>query len=356
MKIVFVISSLTSGGAERVLTTLANYWSEKGWDITILAILSHDKNFYKLHKNIKLISLDMRYKNSLLNTLWYLYGIRKIVKRVNPNYVVSFISGMNIFTLISLIGLKQKIVISERNYFDVLKSKLWRRLRRITYPLTNGLVVLSEDDYNYYTYVKNKKIIFNPLKIENLLDCKFEFKEKLIIAVGTLTQQKGFDRLIRSLADIEMIGWRVEIIGEGPKREELTALIKELNLEKTIFLIGRKSNIYDYYQKASIFVLSSHWEGFPNVLSEAMAHGCSCIAFNCKTGPSSIIEHEKNGYLVEDGNTEELQSRIVEVMKNRDLRQRFFVNALTIREKLKVDIIVREWEDYLFSLNQKKEN
>lgn len=356
MKIVFVISSLTSGGAERVLTTLANYWSEKGWDVTILAILSHDKNFYKLHKNIKLISLDMRYKNSLLNTLWYLYGIRKIVKRVNPNYVVSFISGMNIFTLISLIGLKQKIVISERNYFDVLKSKLWRRLRRITYPLTNGLVVLSEDDYNHYTYVKNKKIIFNPLKIENLLDCKFELKEKLIIAVGTLTQQKGFDRLIRSLADIEMLDWRVEIIGEGPKREELTALIKELNLEKTIFLIGRKSNIYDYYQKASIFVLSSHWEGFPNVLSEAMAHGCSCIAFNCKTGPSSIIEHEKNGYLVEDGNTEELQSRIVEVMKSRDLRQKFFVNALTIREKLKVDIIVREWEDYLFSLNQKKEN
>lgn len=356
MKIVFVISSLTSGGAERVLTTLANYWSEKGWDVTILAILSHDKNFYKLHKNIKLISLDMRYKNSLLNTLWYLYGIRKIVKRVNPNYVVSFISGMNIFTLISLIGLKKKIVISERNYFDVLKSKLWRRLRRITYPLTNGLVVLSEDDYNHYTYVKNKKIIFNPLKIENLLDCKFELKEKLIIAVGTLTQQKGFDRLIRSLADIEMLDWRVEIIGEGPKREELTALIKELNLEKTIFLIGRKSNIYDYYQKASIFVLSSHWEGFPNVLSEAMAHGCSCIAFNCKTGPSSIIEHEKNGYLVEDGNTEELQSRIVEVMKSRDLRQKFFVNALTIREKLKVDIIVREWEDYLFSLNQKKEN
>lgn len=356
MKIVFVISSLTSGGAERVLTTLANYWSEKGWDVTILAILSHDKNFYKLHKNIKLISLDMRYKNSLLNTLWYLYGIRKIVKRVNPNYVVSFISGMNIFTLISLIGLKKKIVISERNYFDVLKSKLWRRLRRITYPLTNGLVVLSEDDYNHYTYVKNKKIIFNPLKIENLLDCKFELKEKLIIAVGTLTQQKGFDRLIRSLADIEMLDWRVEIIGEGPKREELTALIKELNLEKTIFLIGRKSNIYDYYQKASIFVLSSHWEGFPNVLSEAMAHGCSCIAFNCKTGPSSIIEHEKNGYLVEDGNTEELQSRIVEVMKSRDLRQKFFVNALTIREKLKVDIIVKEWENYLFSLNQKKEN
>ena len=356
MKIVFVISSLTSGGAERVLTTLANYWSEKGWDVTILAILSHDKNFYKLHKNIKLISLDMRYKNSLLNTLWYLYGIRKIVKRVNPNYVVSFISGMNIFTLISLIGLKKKIVISERNYFDVLKSKLWRRLRRITYPLTNGLVVLSEDDYNHYTYVKNKKIIFNPLKIENLLDCKFELKEKLIIAVGTLTQQKGFDRLIRSLADIEMLDWRVEIIGEGPKREELTALIKELNLEKTIFLIGRKSNIYDYYQKASIFVLSSHWEGFPNVLSEAMAHGCSCIAFNCKTGPSSIIEHEKNGYLVEDGNTEELQSRIVEVMKSSDLRQNFFVNALTIREKLKVDIIVKEWENYLFSLNQKKEN
>jgi len=110
MKIVFVISSLTSGGAERVLTTLANYWSEKGWDVTILAILSHDQGFYKLHENIEVKSLDIRYKNPVLNTLWYFYGIRKIIKTINPNYVVSFISAINIYTLLSLIGLRKQLL------------------------------------------------------------------------------------------------------------------------------------------------------------------------------------------------------------------------------------------------------
>jgi len=355
MKIVLVISSLTSGGAERVLTTLANYWSEKGWEVTILAILSHDKNFYKLHENIQLKSLDIRYKNSILNTLWYFYGIRNVVKEENPDYVISFISAINIFTLIALIGLKQPVIISERNYFDVLKSKFWRFLRRISYSLADGLVVLSKDDYQYYNYVKNKKIIFNPLRVENLPECKFELKEKLIIAVGTLTKQKGFDRLIRSLVGVDLSDWRVDIIGEGPERKALHSLIKELKLENSVSLVGRKSNIYAYYQRASIFVLSSHWEGFPNVLAEAMAHGCACVAFDCKTGPSSMIKHGENGYLVEDGDTTDFKDKVSELIKNELLRKMFFFKALQIREKLNVDIIVNEWESYLLALTHNKE-
>ncbi|HFU76190.1 MAG TPA: glycosyltransferase family 4 protein [Arcobacter sp.] len=354
MKIVLVISSLTSGGAERVLTTLANYWSEKGWDVTILAILSHDQGFYKLHKNIEVQSLDIRYKNPILNTFWYLYGIRKIVKTINPNYIVSFISAVNIYTLLSLIGLKKTVVISERNYYNVLKSKPWRLLRRITYPLTKGLVVLSKEDDEYYTYVQNKKMIFNPLLVENLPKCHLEEKEKLIIAVGTLTEQKGFDRLIKSIVGIEMSDWHVEIIGEGPKREELMTLIHSLELGDKVSLVGRKSNIYEYYKKASIFVLSSRWEGFPNVLAEAMAHGCACIAYDCKTGPSSIIDHGDSGYLVEEGNILALNERISEVIFDEKIREKFFFNALKIREVLNVENIAREWESYLISLSQEK--
>ena len=353
MKIVFVISSLTSGGAERVLTTLANYWSEKGMEVTILAILSHDIGFYKLHEDINVVSLDIRYSNSILNTFWYFYGIRKIVKNLDPDYVISFISAVNIYTLIALLGLKVPKVISERNNFDALRSKVWRFLRRLIYPYADGLVVLSQYDYEKYLYVNSKKIIFNPLNLNALLKCRFESKEKLIIAVGSLTEQKGFDRLIRAVSTIEMSDWHVEIIGEGSKRSELMALIRKLKLEDRVSLIGRRSNIYEYYQKAAIFVLTSHWEGFPNVLAEAMAHGCSCISFDCKTGPSEIIEDGINGYLVEQDNIVELQNKIVEVINDKALRELFFNNALKIREKLNLEKIANEWEKYLQDLDKK---
>jgi len=354
MKILFVISSLTSGGAQRVLITLSNYWIEKGWDITILSILSDDKSFYIINPNIKVIYLDKKYNNNILNILWYLYGIRKTIKSNNPMIVIPFISSINIFTLISSIGLKKTILISERNSFDSLTSKVWRSLRRIFYPLSDGLVVLSKYDYSKYTYVKSKKIIFNPLNIDTILESKFQMKERVIIAVGSLTEQKGFDRLIKLLTRIDLTGWKVLIIGEGSKRKELTELIQEFKLEDKIFLVGRKSNIYDYYKRASIFVLSSYWEGFPNVLLEAMAHGCSCIAFDCKTGPSEIIEDGINGYLVEDNNSKLFRDRLVELMNNKDIREVFFTNSLKTRDIFHINKIAKEWEDYINLVKRKK--
>lgn len=354
MKVVFVISSLTSGGAERVLTTLANHWSEKGWDVTILAILSHDSGFYRLHERINLVSLDMRYKNSVLNTFWYFYGIRKVVKELRPNYVISFISAINIYTLIALLGVRQKTIISERNNFDSLKSKFWRSFRRLTYPLSDGLVVLSGYDYEMYPYVDSKQIIFNPLNIKALLNSPFENKEKQILAVGKLTEQKGFERLIHAVSKIDLGAWQVIIIGEGPKHNEFSRLIKNLNLETNVKLVGRKSNVYEYFQKASIFVLSSHWEGFPNVLSEAMAHGCSCVSFDCKTGPSDIIEDGINGYLIPQNDVQALENKIHQLMHDEEQRKKFYSESLKIRDKLNLDKVSKEWEDYLEIVNEAK--
>ena len=353
MKILFVISSLTSGGAERVLTRLANYWSKKGWDVTILSILPHDLDFYKLEDNIKIVSLGIRYKkNPIFNNLWYLYGIRKIVKEGNYDAVISFISRINILTLVSTIGVKTPIIISERNNYHALSSAILRFVRRVTYPLCDTLVVLSQYDYEKYSFVKNKKVIFNP--IDNFLDVKFEDKEKLILAVGSLTHQKGYDRLLKALSLVDLRGWKVIIIGEGPLEDEIKAMIAELNLTQYVSLIGRRKDINAFYKRASVFVLSSHWEGFPNVLAEAMASGCACVSFDCITGPSNIIKNGENGFLVEQDNILMLSARIRDLIEDKDLRKEFFDKALEIRDKLDINKIAGMWEDIIISLTNKK--
>ncbi|SFV63112.1 Alpha-1,4-N-acetylgalactosamine transferase PglH [hydrothermal vent metagenome] len=348
MKVLFTISSLQSGGAERVLSTLANYWSRKGWDITILVVSSKNR-FYKIDENIKIISLLDNYKSSSskLQILYYIKGIRETIKSEKPDIVISFITLMNILVLLATRGLNVPILISERNYFDQLRKKSLKVLRRVLYPKSSAMVVLSEYDYNKYDYVDSKKIIFNPLNIENILDVNIDNKEKILIAVGSLSYQKGFSMLIEALSKIDFKGWKFLIIGEGSLREELEELIREYNLEDNVYLIGKKSNIFDYYKKASIFVLSSLYEGFPNVLAEAMAHGCASVAFDCKTGPSEMINDGVNGYLVEANNIDLLSKRIESLIDNGNIRKKFSEESLKIKEKLELNKITAIWESYI---------
>lgn len=346
MKILFVISSLTSGGAERVLTTLANYWASKKMDVCIYTPSSQDV-FYALNENIKLLSTPKRIKNPVLNFFHTLYNIRQAIKTEQPDIVISFMDRVNIFTLIASIGLKSPVIISERNYYDNLKIKHWKFLRRATFPLSDGMVVLSHYDYEKYSFVKNKRIILNPLDTYSLPSVKLEDKENLLIAVGSLTKQKGFDMLIKALSGIDLTNWKCYIIGEGPERAVLTSLIEYHNLTENVLLIGKKNNIYDYFTKASIFVLSSRYEGYPNVLAEAMAHGCSCVAFDCLTGPSEIISDGQNGYLVEANNIDKLREIIVKVLASPNIRTDFFETALQIRETNCIEKIAHEWESYI---------
>lgn len=352
MKIFFVISSLTSGGAERVLTTLANHWASKKMDVCIYTPHSQDV-FYVLNENIKLLSTPKRIKNPILNFFHTLSCLRQAIKTEQPDIVISFMNRVNIFTIIASIGLKSPVIISERNYYDNLKIKHWKFLRRITFPFSDGMVVLSHYDYEKYSFVTNKKIILNPLDTYSLPSVKIEDKENLLIAVGSLTKQKGFDMLIKALSGIDLTDWKCYIIGEGPERVHLTSLIEEYNLTEYVLLIGRKNNIYDYFTKASVFVLSSRYEGYPNVLAEAMAHGCSCIAFDCLTGPSEIISNGRNGYLLEANNIDKLRETIVKVIASQNIRTDFFKTALHIRETNCIEKIAQEWESYIGTIIKK---
>jgi GalNAc-alpha-(1->4)-GalNAc-alpha-(1->3)-diNAcBac-PP-undecaprenol alpha-1,4-N-acetyl-D-galactosaminyltransferase len=356
MKILLVCSSLTSGGAERVLSTLANFWDSQGWEIDVF-IISKENSFYQLNNTITLTSSKRYYQSGTLNFFRQLYDIRQCVKQSHPDVVISFLNIMNIATLLATIGLKTPIIISERNNHDSLKSKFWNTLRHLTYPLTQGMVVLSQYDFNQYHKINDKVIIFNPLDIKTLQKVSLEKKEKSIIAVGSLHPQKGFDLLIQALAPIKTQllkhGWRVEIIGKGQERNRLLSMIEAHQLQNLVHLIGEKKNIFDYYQKASIFILSSRYEGFPNVLNEAMAHGCASVAFDCKTGPSEMIQHQINGLLTPAQNIDILGKNILKLVKEKALRQKFFYASIKIREKNSLPKISQEWKNYIHHIKDK---
>jgi len=342
MKIVFIISSLGSGGAERVLINLANYFS-KNYEIYIITF-STEKPFYELNKNIKLVQLDLlkNSKNkfeSLLNTIKRIGILKKTLKQINADVNISFMTHTNILSIIASKLNNQKIIISERIAYDFYNSKILNLIRRFVYPFAKILITQTKADNANYNFLNNVEVIYNPI---SFIDCDIK-KENIILAVGRLDKQKGFDTLIDVYSKIDT-DWKLYIAGEGNERKNLEKLIKKLKLENKVILFGKVKNVFDFYSKASIFVLSSKKEGFPNVLLEAMSCGCAVVSFDCPYGPSEIIDHNKNGLLVENQNKEELKKAIELLINNQELREKLSKEALKVREKYSLEKIVSEWD------------
>jgi GalNAc-alpha-(1->4)-GalNAc-alpha-(1->3)-diNAcBac-PP-undecaprenol alpha-1,4-N-acetyl-D-galactosaminyltransferase len=356
-KMVFVTPSLAGGGAERVLTNLANYFSSQmGYKVDIVYSYRYDeKPAYELEKNIVvhniqngLLSPSKGFLNGKKNTYLILKHLRNKFFELEPDVIISFLDKTNIFSILAHFGIKVPLIISERtNFHFLLGGNIWRVIRRIVYPYTDGLVVLSGYDYNKFTYVKHKKVIQNPLNITLNHDMCFEKKEKIILAVGRLDRNKGFHKLINIATKLNLIDWKIYILGDGPEKENLQQQISNHYLDDKVFLLGREDNVFDYYKNASIFTLTSTYEGFPNALAEAMSFGCSCVSFDCITGPSEIIDDNINGYLIQKFDENEMKSKIQYLIDNEDVRRSFFEEAIKIREKLNIEHIAKEWLEFI---------
>ena len=355
MKILFTISSLNTGGAEKILTTLANHFETLGHSVSIL-IISKDKPFFPLSRTINLIGVDIPKSSSkLLSRVTYIpkliNAIRKNILFENPDIVISFMSEMNILSIVASKLSKKPILVSERSAYDFLDIKpFWKKLRRIVYPFANGLVVLTDADKERYSFVKNRYKIENPLilqeKYTNLQ------RENVILSVGRLNYVKGFDMLIEAFAKTRQKEWRLKIVGEGKERQNLEELIKKLNLEDRVELVGQKEDVEYFYKKASIFVLSSRTEGFPGVLCEAMGYGCAVIAFDSPSAPREIISHEKDGILIEAKNVKALTKSMDSLMIDSSKRLRLGKNGQKIVERLDIDKIANKWLDIIENIRE----
>ncbi|WP_084021913.1 MULTISPECIES: glycosyltransferase family 4 protein [unclassified Lebetimonas] len=347
MKLLFIISSLSSGGAERVMSILANKFVETR-EVVIVTMAKTD-SFYPLHKNIKHIKLDLL-KNSnnifqsAMNNLYRIKAFVKIFKKENPDVIISFMTHTNILAIIASKIARKKIIISERIAYDYYGSKILNIIRRFVYPFSDAFITQTYADLKNYSFLKHSYVIYNPIETESF-DTNIK-KQNIVLGVGRLDKQKGFDNLIKAYSKLNT-NWKLYIAGEGNERKNLEKLIKNFNLEEKVILLGKRKDIFEWYKKASIFVLSSKKEGFPNVLIEAMAFGCAVVSFDCPYGPNEIIENGVNGILVENQNIEKLAFSIQKLIDDENLRKKLSKEAMKVREKYSIERIVNKWENII---------
>jgi GalNAc-alpha-(1->4)-GalNAc-alpha-(1->3)-diNAcBac-PP-undecaprenol alpha-1,4-N-acetyl-D-galactosaminyltransferase len=350
MKILFVIYSLRSGGAEKVLTMLANHMATLNFDVTIVTF-SKEKPFYKLNDNINLLQIDHKItKKGLLQKVHFLFSkIRlqtKIFKEINPDVIISFITLTNNFSIIAAKLAKIPIIVSEHTNYKRFYKKPSGIIRRLIYPFANEVVILTSYDKQYYKkFIENLHVIKNPLILENIY-CNIN-RENIILAVGTLYDVKGFDMLIEAYSKIKNKHWKVKIVGEGKDREKLQSEIDKKELTDNIELVGLQKDVEKFYKQASIFVLSSRAEGFPGALCESLGYGCASIAFDCISGPNEIIKNNRNGILVEANNTNKLASTIDNLINNKKQREYLSKNACKITDELSIENISNQWINIL---------
>jgi GalNAc-alpha-(1->4)-GalNAc-alpha-(1->3)-diNAcBac-PP-undecaprenol alpha-1,4-N-acetyl-D-galactosaminyltransferase len=357
MRIVFVISALNAGGAQRVISLMANYWAASKHNISILTI-SDNSSFYDIDPKINIIKLGLdRNPASIISGLkaniTRIKAIRRKLISVKPDIVISFLTQTNIISTLACKSHGIPIIISERvNPKKTSESTAWKTARRIIYRLSDVLIVQSKQAQEFFrNYKIRTEIILNPVKKISILPNK---KEKLVLAAGRLTYQKGFDLLISAFAEVSSKDWKLVILGNGPERDNLSRLISDLGLESRIHLPGLVKDIDIFFSRASIFVLSSRFEGFPNVLCEAMAAGLPCISFNCNSGPADIIDQNLNGILVENGNKTELALAINNLTDNEARRIALGKKALKIAGMLNLNNIMRQWENIIFNIKSQK--
>ncbi len=347
MKILFVIHSLKMGGAERVLANIANYFVSVGYEVHI-ALYDADGIFYELDERIKVydLSLEKISKNllaSIKNSLLRIKKLREYMRTIKADIVVSFITHVNVISILATKSVGVPIIACEHSNYYLLKSKLFRLIRATVYPLADRVTVLTKGDIKNYFYKKNIEVLPNPINKPSVIPSPSN-REKLVIGVGRLVHQKGFERLIEAFLAARQDGWKLQIVGEGSDRAMLEELIKKHEASEYITLVGAQKNVGDFYAKASIFVLSSREEGFPMALCEAMSYGVAPVAFDCPTGPAEIITDGVDGILVPRDNIEKLSEAIKELMINEEKRVSIANAATKINDILSVENIAKQWE------------
>lgn len=370
MRIVYCIPSVfNSGGMERILSVKANYLVEKGFEVYVVTTDQKDKGmFFSFSPNIQFVDIDINYSDNQggYSPAWFVKRIikgrlhrkrlKKVLSDIRPDITISmfqhessflykqkdgsvklieshFCMYVRQFSSKSLLG---KIITSYRTNQD---SRLVKKYDRF--------ITLTKEDRSYWPMYDTIKVIPNPLTIAS--ETLSPLNQKQIIAVGRISYQKGFDRLIEAwnIVNQQRTDWSLRIIGSDASdvyTNEVKNLIAKYELDN-VTLVKATFSIEKEYQNSSFLVMSSRYEGFGLVLIEAMSYGLPCVSFDCKCGPKDIIAHGVDGFLVEEGNIRQLANSMLELMNNPDKLSQMAQKAKEKSNQYTVDQIMQKWID-----------
>lgn len=346
-KISFVITDMSSGGAERVMSLLANYFCEKGIETQIIAIKS-DRKVYPLDEQI-----DFHFIGAPRNLLKRLVHRIKTINQetADSDVIISFLWHCNVCTLLANLLNNRTIIISERSDPSSEMRGLFKHFkwfRNIVYHRANKIVFQTQDARDYYNGSLKEKGIVIPNPLTPGLPSPLQEHRKELIAAGRLTAQKNMPMMVKAFSKVHNYfpDYKLTIYGEGEERENIEDIIRSLHLESSVSMPGFCNNLLDEVIKAKLFLSSSDFEGISNSIIEALALGIPVVATDCPVGGSKqFVSSDYNGALVPMKDENAFAKAIINILSDSDKWNLFSKNASEIRNVLSITKIGEKWID-----------
>lgn len=323
IKICLAIPSLASGGMERVMTELIwNFSKRKNVELHLLLFGKEREIFYDIPTNISVHKPNFTFNDyqRKWNTFKTMFFIRKKIKVINPDTILSFGESWNNLILLSLKFTKYPIFVSDRCQPDKSLGKMQDMLRGWLYPRAKGIIAQTQKAKEIYkTMFKHNNIIVIGNPIRNIEQKQIN-RENIVVSVGRLIGSKNFDQLIDIFTKIDCKYWKLIIIGGDALKQHNSIILQQqidrLKMNDRIVLAGTQKDVESYLLKSKIFAFTSSSEGFPNVIGEAMAAGLPVVSYDCVAGPSDLILDNRNGYLIPLFDKDAFRDKLEYLMKN----------------------------------------
>lgn len=339
-----------AGGAEKVMAALAAHRATLGDEVHVAAMMMPEAgSFFAYPGSVRLHVMGPQRARGPLLQPRRAVDTGRLIRKLKPDLVVSFLTKVNCLTLIASAGTGVPVVISERNNPSAQSARVWRRLQKALMPRAAGIAMQTQDaaDDLAPSQRDRARIIPNPCLPVDFSPappsetCRF-------VAVGRLTPQKGFDMLIDAFAALPRdLPATLDIFGQGGAHGALSQRIRDHGLEGRVRLAGLAPTARHWMSAGDVLVVSSRYEGFSNVLAEATCSGLPAIGFDCRYSVSEMIRHEENGLIVPDGDVMGLSQAMERISRNRELRRALGRSAHLMANRLKPAQIMSQWDELI---------
>lgn len=353
MRILFVISSLGIGGEQKVASILTREFIKKGHDVKIQVLSQKKEKQFEFDRQIN-IEYCKKEKGIIKKHLRRLKTIKKAVESFKPQAVIAFALYPSIYCSLLKGGIRVPVVISERNDPKIYCTCI-KLMRFFCYRFADAAVFQTREAAEYFSYIPDKKkyIIGNPLDFDAMPDPYVGEREKKVVNTARLVPAKRQEVLIKAMERVfkSHPDYSLEIYGDGNLKPHLKNYIEDLGLNSHIKIIPATTSVLDKIKKASVFVLCSRNEGFPNSLAEALAIGVPSISTDCRIGgPAEMIKNNINGLLVPVDDQEELTKAILKLIQDKEFANTISKNAIETMKRFDKEAIGTEWLELLGKL------
>lgn len=350
MHIIFTVASMAGGGAERVISILANRLAEKEDKITII-MTAGDRLDYKLNSQVEVISIGGLTGGSMIKRIQRIRNLRAIFRKDEDAVIISFGLGSNFYTAAAHIGLKNPFIISERNDPAACPHP---HLRNMVFGCADKLIFQTKEAAACFPGRLRKKgaVIANPIS-ETIIPAYQGRREKMVVAVGRLEPQKNYPLLLKAFSQFHETypEYTLHVFGDGYMKEELQEMSRRMDIFDVVIFEGFQKDVHQKIENAAMYVLSSDYEGISNALAEAMALGLPVIATDCPIGGSRLcIQNERNGLLVPVGDADAMAKAMCRLAKDTEFADRIGLEAVKVRERFSEANITKRWETIIRQL------